>query len=383
MHERTEEHSVRTDRHEFQFLIELVLQGAGLVNRNMRCERVGILDVHILYRLEIKLPYIETGAVHGLQFPVYLFEIVARRPLVLVAGQDQQILCTGECRVVEPPEIKIFRDIIRLKGRTLDVSVLNLHHKVIGIFPRHIRQGINQHNRELHTLGLVNRQERNTAARCVLRIVLILCDAAVEEQTEIQIKEHLGILIDTALALVLHGVKDVYPVEVLKLPDNLCQLGEVSCRPDIHHSHVHLGIKDSRERLELEKLIHESTVGVVRSAGQADMDFPSAPYPLEELCVIRLCEVFVRCHDAVSVVGYMFRLEEGVFAVLQSLNIEREHKHKASECKPYLVTLEKHIRARRVDIDVVFFQKSGKSRNLRMLHGIEDERNLVIVRELP
>ena len=35
MNERTEQHSVRTNGHEFQFLIELVLQGAGFVNRDM------------------------------------------------------------------------------------------------------------------------------------------------------------------------------------------------------------------------------------------------------------------------------------------------------------------------------------------------------------
>ena len=89
MHKRTEEHSVRTNGHEFQFLVELILKGAGLVNRDMRRERVGILDVHFLYRLEIKLPYIKTGAFYGLQFPVDVFEVVAGRSLVLIAGQDQ------------------------------------------------------------------------------------------------------------------------------------------------------------------------------------------------------------------------------------------------------------------------------------------------------
>ena len=89
MHERTEEHSVRTNGHEFQFLVELILKGAGLVNRDMRRERVGVLYVHTLYRLEIKLPYIKTGAFYRLQFPVDVFEVVAGRSLVLIAGQDQ------------------------------------------------------------------------------------------------------------------------------------------------------------------------------------------------------------------------------------------------------------------------------------------------------
>jgi hypothetical protein len=111
MNERTEEHSVRTDGHKFQFLIKLVLQGAGLVNRDVRCERVGILDIHILYRLEVKFTYIKSGAFHRLQFPVDVFEVVAGRPLVLAAGQDQQILCAGERRVVKTPEVKELRDL--------------------------------------------------------------------------------------------------------------------------------------------------------------------------------------------------------------------------------------------------------------------------------
>ena len=35
MHKRTEEHSVRTYWHKFQFSIKFVLQGTGFINRDM------------------------------------------------------------------------------------------------------------------------------------------------------------------------------------------------------------------------------------------------------------------------------------------------------------------------------------------------------------
>ena len=77
----------------------------------------------------------------------------------------------------------------------------------------------------------------------------------------------------------------------------------------------------------------------------------------------------------------MFWLEEGVVTVLQPLHITREHEHETADSKPYLVTLEKHIRTRRVYIYVVFLQEMGESRNSRMLHRIKQKSYLIIVLE--
>ena len=159
MDKRTEEHSVGTDGHELQFAVELVLQGAGLIHCDVRCERVGALDVHGLHELEVELPDIKCFAVHGLKLVINLFEVSAGCPLVLIAGQYQQILRTGESRVVQTPEIKEFCDLIRFKCRALEVAILYRHHKVVCGFSRHICQRIHKNNRELHPFGLVDRKE--------------------------------------------------------------------------------------------------------------------------------------------------------------------------------------------------------------------------------
>ena len=65
------------------------------------------------------------------------------------------------------------------------------------------------------------------------------------EQTEIQIKEHLGILIDTAFATVLTSVQDIHSVEVLELANDLCQLCKITSRADIDYTDIHLCIKES------------------------------------------------------------------------------------------------------------------------------------------
>ena len=100
MDERTEEHSVGTDRHELQLAVELVLQGAGLIHCDVRCERVCVLNIHGLHGLEVELLDVKCLTVHRLELIINLFKVSAGCPLVLIAGQYQQILRTGESRVV-------------------------------------------------------------------------------------------------------------------------------------------------------------------------------------------------------------------------------------------------------------------------------------------
>ena len=93
-------------------------------------------------------------------------------------------------------------------------------------------------------------EEGNAAARRILRIVLVLRDATVKEQTEIQIEEHLGVLIDTAFAAEFSCVQDVHTMQILELADDLRQLGDIARRADVYHADIHLRIEDSCERLE-------------------------------------------------------------------------------------------------------------------------------------
>ena len=74
-------------------------------------------------------------------------------------------------------------------------------------------------------------------------------------------------------------------------------------------------------------------------------------------------------------------LQEGVITILQALDIARKHEHEAPEGKPYLITLEEHIRTRRIYIYMVLLQKTGESCNSRMLHRIKQKSYLIIVLE--
>ena len=53
-------------------------------------------------------------------------------------------------------------------------------------------------------------------------------------------------------------------------------------------------------------------------------------------------------------------LQEGVITVLQALDIARKHEHETTEGKPYLVTLEEHIRTRRIYIYMILLKEAGQ-----------------------
>ena len=170
-------------------------------------------------------------------------------------------------------------------------------------------------------------------------------------------------------------------MEILEFTYNLSQFCKVSSRTDIDHANIHFRIKNPCKRLEFKELVHQTAIGVVRCSLQANMVFTSAPYPLQKIGILRLCEVLICCHDAIAVVGQMRWLQEGVITVLQALDIARKHEHETTEGKPYLVTLEEHIRTRRIYIYMILLKEAGKCCYSRMLHGIEEKRNLIIVRK--
>lgn len=94
------------------------------------------------------------------------------------------------------------------------------------------------------------------------------------------------------------------------------QPGKVPSRTDVNHADIHLCVKNPGKRLEFKQLIHESTVGIVRCPGKSYMAFAFAPYPFQKFGIFRSCEILVSRHDAVSVVGQMLRLKEGVVTIL-------------------------------------------------------------------
>ena len=59
MHQHTEYHGTGSDRHEFQFFVELVLKSTGLIYCDVRSEGVGILEVNGLHVLKIEISNIE------------------------------------------------------------------------------------------------------------------------------------------------------------------------------------------------------------------------------------------------------------------------------------------------------------------------------------
>ncbi|MPM15888.1 hypothetical protein SDC9_62262 [bioreactor metagenome] len=89
VHEATEQHSVYSDGHEFQFLIELILQGAGFVDGNVRRERKRIFQVHVFDSLEIELRNIKAVFFDVWQFAINIGEIHTRCAPILVTGQHK------------------------------------------------------------------------------------------------------------------------------------------------------------------------------------------------------------------------------------------------------------------------------------------------------
>ena len=97
-------------------------------------------------------------------------------------------------------------------------------------------------------------------------------------------------------------------MEIFKFSDNLCQLCQISSRPDIDNADIHICVQDTGKGLKLKHLIHEPTVGVVRCTGQTYMVFSSAAYPFQQVGVLRLCQILIRQHDAVPIIGQVLRL---------------------------------------------------------------------------
>ena len=88
VNQRPEQHGVLPDGHELKLSIELVLQSAGLVNRDMRREGIGVLDVHVLHGLKIELIEVKAAPINGRKRFIDVPEVEAGRPVVLVTGQD-------------------------------------------------------------------------------------------------------------------------------------------------------------------------------------------------------------------------------------------------------------------------------------------------------
>ena len=97
-------------------------------------------------------------------------------------------------------------------------------------------------------------------------------------------------------------------MEIFKFSDDLCQLCQISSRSDIDNADIHICIQNTGKRLELKHLIHESAVGVVRCVGQAHVIFSSTAYPFQQGGVLRLCQILIRQHDAVTIIGQVLRL---------------------------------------------------------------------------
>ena len=70
----------------------------------------------------------------------------------------------------------------------MEISLFYLHHQLIYVLSRHTLQRIHYNYRKLHALRLMDRQERNTATRSILRVILILCDTSINEEFQIQIE---------------------------------------------------------------------------------------------------------------------------------------------------------------------------------------------------
>ena len=376
MNQRTEQHGVLPDGHELKLLVELILQPAGLVNRDMRREGVGVLDIYVLHGLELKLVEVEAAALHGRKRFIDVPEVEAGCPAALVAGQDQEVLSAGEGRVVKPPEIKELGLIRRLKRGPLEVTLLNLCHKRVVLGAWEAAHGIDKHDGELHPFGLMDSHEGDAAAGRVLRIVLVFRYAAVVEQTEIEVKELLRVHIYKL------GVQGVNPVEILELADNLGQLCEVPRRANVHDPGVKVCVKDTRKGLEPKELIEQPGIGVVRRLFQFKVCPSPVKYHLTQSGVFALCQEAVCQLDAIRVIPDMVILKKLKLPFFKALNVAREHQHEASQSEANLFALKEHIGARGIDADTFGLKEPRKPDRVVAGNRPEQKGYLIVVRQL-
>ena len=88
--------------------------------------------------------------------------------------------------------------------------------------------------------------------------------------------------------------------------------------------------------------------------------------------------------QAADVVGYVFRFStlKVERTGLQRLQIFREHRDYTADCELYFAPLEKHVRARTVDADIVFLKVLRQGFNVVASDRAEKECYLAVVGEL-
>ena len=193
----TEEHGTLTHRQELQFLVELVLEGAGLIDGDVGGEGECRLDLNVFHILEVEVTAIPAWTAYLWQRVIDLLEVEAWCPFVSVAGEHQQVLCTGEGRVVQPPEIKELDACLWLEGRTMAILGFKTGKQRIGLVAGDAAHRIHQHNGKLHSLGLMDGHKGDAATRRILRFILVFLKTAVQEATEEGVEKALrGLLND-------------------------------------------------------------------------------------------------------------------------------------------------------------------------------------------
>ena len=136
-----------------------VLQGAVLVEQNIRGEGVGVLDRRRLDFGKMQIVGRERG-----RFPVcYILRkrinLLAEQVLApwLRTGEDQKVLRPRESYVVFAPEVEILRPFQRLERQTRKVLQFKDSIKVRPVLAWRLRKRADDRDGELQPLRLVNR----------------------------------------------------------------------------------------------------------------------------------------------------------------------------------------------------------------------------------
>ena len=238
VHKRSEENRVRPHRRKFKFPEKLVLQGAVLIKQDMA--RKGIAVLHVAFpdciQVQFRHPLFKKNFIVG-NIRIDTIEIFRRRFFRRIgfrAGKHEQIFCTAERRIVEPPKVEILDTLQGVPRFLLAIKPEDFLIDVFIIFPRNRIERIHAGNRKFQSLALVDCHDADASGRRHHVKILVFIDSAILQELEIFIEKFLQNLF--ALFPVRHNRH--HAVHAFKPAEQFGEQGQVICRAQIFHTAV-------------------------------------------------------------------------------------------------------------------------------------------------
>ncbi len=218
-------------------------------------------------------------------------------------------------------------------------------------------------------------EEGHAALGCVLGLILVLANAAINEKAHELVEQVAQVLFQKL------GVEHADVVQVLELGQQLGESAEVARGTALVYALYGFLGEEAREQRKLEQLVEQTREGVVGVLRQHRVALGQRARPVKQGLIFGLAQ-FVRERLEALVVVVVPDGQRDPFGPCPHLGELREEEDQRSDHQANFLALEEHVRAGREYGYALGFQKACQGDDLVVLHRAEQEGHLVPVRQL-